>query len=95
MKKIALFLNIEKSKQDFEKIANAISANEMSKREDTTGKAWRSLPGYWKDNEPFIRRGKVGSWTEYFNQYPKLSEEFDRWAKRNFPQELVYCDHLL
>ena len=77
-------------------MANAISSVNMSKRDDTTGKNWRTVSGVWKDGEKFIRRGKVGYWREEFEKYPQLLAEFDQWISDNFPkQQLDYhCDEI-
>ena len=87
IRKVADFLGVSLTDEVVEKIYEATTVESMQKN-DATNHSWLEKKGLWQGT-PFVRRGVVGDWMNFFTD-PQLLMEFDRYIDDNLPPELVY-----
>ena len=61
------------------------------KKDPSANYSWRN-EGRKKDESPFMRKGKVGDWTNFFNK--DLSDRFDKKTKEMLGELEVFNDYI-
>jgi len=69
------------TREEASKIAEHTSFQQMSKNPAVNYSHWDELGLRNKNETPFMRKGKVGDWKNYFQK--RDDDEFDEWIKEN------------
>jgi hypothetical protein len=80
IQKIADFLENPLTREEAIKIANHTRFKEMSVNPAVNYSHWDDLGIRNKNETPFLRKGQVGDWENYF---AKNDTEFDKWIQDN------------
>ncbi|CAB3228658.1 unnamed protein product [Arctia plantaginis] len=80
IRRVADFLGKNLTSEETERLCNHLSVKNF-KNNKSVNQEWLREHGMLESNECFIRKGKSGSWRDYFDE--EMTEQAERWIKDN------------